>query len=44
LTRVWDIIHFAPPFVITTDEIDRMVAIVDEALTQAESEFAADIS
>jgi adenosylmethionine-8-amino-7-oxononanoate aminotransferase len=44
LTRVWGIIHFAPPFVITTDEIDRMVSIVDEALTQAESEFAADIA
>lgn len=44
LTRVWDIIHFAPPFVITTDEIDRMVSIVDEALTQAESEFASDIA
>lgn len=44
LTRVWDVIHFAPPFVITTDEIDRMVAITDEALAQAESEFASDIS
>jgi adenosylmethionine-8-amino-7-oxononanoate aminotransferase len=44
LTRVWDVIHFAPPFVVTIDEIDRMVAITDEALTQAESEFAADIS
>jgi adenosylmethionine-8-amino-7-oxononanoate aminotransferase len=44
LTRVWDIVHFAPPFVITTDEIDRMVAITDEALTEAESEFASDIA
>lgn len=44
LTRVWDIIHFAPPIVITTDEIDRMVAIADESLSQAESEFAADIN
>ena len=35
LTRVWDTIHFAPPFVITTDEIDRMVTIVDDALTAA---------
>ena len=33
LSRVWDTIHFAPPLVITTDEIDRMVAIADEALT-----------
>jgi adenosylmethionine-8-amino-7-oxononanoate aminotransferase len=43
LTRVWDIIHFAPPFVVTTDEIDRMVTVTDEALTKAEQEFAADI-
>jgi len=44
LTRVWDIIHYAPPFVITTDETDRMIAITDEALTTAENEFAADIN
>jgi len=44
LTRVWDVMHFAPPFVITTDEIDRMVQIADEALTAAENEFASDIS
>jgi len=44
LTRVWDIVHYAPPFVITTDEIDRMIAITDEALTTAENEFAADIN
>ena len=43
LTRVWDTLHLAPPFVITTDEIDRMVAITDEALTQAENEFASEI-
>jgi len=44
LTRVWDIVHYAPPFVITTDEIDRIIAITDEALTTAENEFAADIN
>jgi adenosylmethionine-8-amino-7-oxononanoate aminotransferase len=44
LTRAWDVVHFAPPFVITTDEIDRMVAIVDEALSAAEAEFASDIA
>jgi adenosylmethionine-8-amino-7-oxononanoate aminotransferase len=44
LTRVWDTIHFAPPFVITTDEIDRMVTIADEALTTAEKEFEADFN
>ncbi|MDQ3547286.1 MAG: aspartate aminotransferase family protein, partial [Chloroflexota bacterium] len=44
LTRVWDTIHFAPPFVITTDEIDRMVTIADEALSTAEKEFAGELN
>lgn len=44
LTRAWDTIHFAPPFVITTDEIDRMITIVDESLTAAEKEFADEIA
>lgn len=44
VTRVWDVLHFAPPLVITKAEIDRMLAIADEALTIAESEFAAEIS
>ena len=43
VTRVWDVIHFAPPLVATTEEIDRMVEIADEALTIAEREFAAEI-
>lgn len=40
LTRVWNIIHVAPPFVVTYEELDRMVTIIDEALTQAEQEHA----
>jgi len=44
LTRIWDVAHFAPPFVVTHEEIDRMVQIVDEALTVAEDEFASDIA
>jgi adenosylmethionine-8-amino-7-oxononanoate aminotransferase len=40
ITRTWNIVHFAPPLVVTKDEIDRMVAITDEALTEVESEFA----
>ncbi len=40
ITRTWNIVHFAPPLVVTKDEIDRMVAIADEALTEVESEFA----
>jgi adenosylmethionine-8-amino-7-oxononanoate aminotransferase len=38
ITRVWGVMHFAPPLVVTRDEIDRMVAIADEALTVAERE------
>jgi adenosylmethionine-8-amino-7-oxononanoate aminotransferase len=43
VTRVWDVMHFAPPLVITKDEIDRMVMIADEALTVAEQEHASEI-
>ena len=43
VTRAGNIVHFAPPLVVTTDEIDRMVAIVDEALTETEREFAHEI-
>ena len=44
ISRVYDVMHFAPPLVITRDEIDRMVTITDEILTIVEDEFAADIS
>ncbi len=43
ITRTWDVMHFAPPLVVTRDEIDRMVTIADEALTIAEGEHAAEI-
>ena len=43
LTRAWDIVHFAPPLVVTTAELDRMVDAADESLTIAESEFAGEI-
>jgi adenosylmethionine-8-amino-7-oxononanoate aminotransferase len=43
LTRVWNVIHFAPPLVVTRAEIDRMVAIADEALTEVEGRFAGEI-
>lgn len=39
LTRVWNILHLAPPLVVTREEIDRMVGLVDEALSAAEQEF-----
>lgn len=39
LTRVWSIMHFAPPLIVTREEIDRIVSIADEALTAAEREY-----
>ena len=39
LTRVFMAIQLCPPLIITKDEIDRMVTIVDESLTVAEKEF-----
>lgn len=44
LTRTWDVMHFAPPLVVTKDEIDTMVSIADEALTTAEREHASEIA
>jgi adenosylmethionine-8-amino-7-oxononanoate aminotransferase len=44
ITRTWDVMHFAPPLVITKEEVDRMVAVADEALTAAEKEFAGEIT
>ena len=44
ITRIWDVMHFAPPLVTTKEEIDRIVQITDESLTIAEREFAAEIS
>ena len=43
ITRSGNIVHFAPPLVVTKDEIDRMVTIVDETLTETEREFASEI-
>jgi adenosylmethionine-8-amino-7-oxononanoate aminotransferase len=39
LSRVWDVVHIAPPLVTTRDEIDRIVGILDESLGIAEKEF-----
>jgi adenosylmethionine-8-amino-7-oxononanoate aminotransferase len=38
LTRVWEILHVAPPLVVTRGEIDRIVAILDESIGIAERE------
>ena len=39
-----EVMHFAPPLVVTKDEIDTMITIADECLTLVETEFAAEIS
>ncbi len=39
LTRVFMSIQVAPPLIISREEIDRMVTIIDESLTRAEREF-----
>jgi adenosylmethionine-8-amino-7-oxononanoate aminotransferase len=44
ISRVWDVMHFAPPLVTSKEKIDRMIAIADESLTIAEKEFAAEIT
>ncbi len=44
ITRVWDVIHFAPPLIITKDEVDDLITKLDESLTLAENEFASEIS
>ncbi len=43
LTRTWDILHIAPPLVTTYEELDRIVAIVDESLTETEAEYESEI-
>jgi adenosylmethionine-8-amino-7-oxononanoate aminotransferase len=37
--RVWDVIHVAPPFVVTEAEIDRIVAALDVAIGKFEAEI-----
>jgi adenosylmethionine-8-amino-7-oxononanoate aminotransferase len=43
LTRVWDVIHLAPPLTISDAEIATIVAAIDESLTECERRFAAEI-
>lgn len=44
VTRVWDVLHLAPPFVLTRAEADRAIEIVDRCLTEAERKFADEIA
>ena len=43
-TRTWDVMHFAPPLVVTKEEIDRIVSIADASLTEAETQYASDFT
>ena len=40
ITRVWDVLHLAPPLVVTEREVEQAVDIVDGCLTEMEREFA----
>lgn len=45
LTRVTgEVMHFAPPLVVTKEEIDTMITIADECTTEAEEKFASEIT
>jgi hypothetical protein len=44
VTRVWDVLNLAPPFVLERAEAERAVEIVDRCLTRAEAKFAEDIA
>ncbi|WP_037370780.1 aminotransferase family protein [Amycolatopsis orientalis] len=44
VTRVWDVLHLAPPFVLTREEAERAIEIVDRCLTEAEHKFADEIA
>ena len=44
VSRVWDVLHVAPPLVVTEAELDQIVAGIDASLTVAENEFAAEIT
>jgi adenosylmethionine-8-amino-7-oxononanoate aminotransferase len=39
LTRAFMSIQLCPPLVISRDEVDEMVAIIDESLSAAEREY-----
>src|SRR5690606_8117459 len=43
VTRVWDVLHLAPPLIVTKDEIDNVVGAIDESLTIAESAYASEL-
>lgn len=44
ITRVWDVLHVAPPLTTSIQEIDSIVDAIDEALTVTERAHAADFA
>jgi len=44
VTRVWDVLHLSPPFVLTRSEAEQAIEIIDRCLTEAEREFADEIN
>jgi adenosylmethionine-8-amino-7-oxononanoate aminotransferase len=43
VTRVWNQLHLAPPFVVTDAELEHMVEAVDASLADAERAFAGEL-
>lgn len=44
ITRVWDVLHLAPPLVITRVECEQMIEIVDACLTELERDYEGEIT
>ena len=43
LTRTWDVLHVAPPLTTSKEELDRIVQIIDESLSETEAEHENEI-
>jgi adenosylmethionine-8-amino-7-oxononanoate aminotransferase len=43
ITRIWDVIHLAPPLVIEKAELELIVETIDSCLTELEAEYSAEI-
>jgi adenosylmethionine-8-amino-7-oxononanoate aminotransferase len=44
LTRVWDVLHLAPPLTVSREEIGTILDALDESLTDCEQRFAREIA
>jgi adenosylmethionine-8-amino-7-oxononanoate aminotransferase len=43
ITRVWDVLHLAPPLVVTDAELERIVEVIDDSLSGVELAHAGEI-